>query len=251
MDSRSDGPETGNADPADELRGLRRLERPKMGPGISRRIEADSPDTSNADLLVGQRIATTPAVYRITDGFAIVSTVDFFPPIVTIPTSTAPSPRPIRCPTCMAMGGQVLFALNVGASARHAEALIRGVQGGADRWSRRAGSSRRPHGGGRRAQNMASPSPQGRPQSASSSGRAQARTPTLPVQALGTGRDRHGRQDDSLRARRARGRGAEHAAPQSAAADVAPGAVVRARQDISGFGLLGPRGRDGRGLGCG
>jgi hypothetical protein len=60
--------------------------------------------------------ATTRPVSR-DDEVPIVETVDFFPPIVDDPYSTAPSGRQFHVRR-LATGGQVLFALNVRASAQ-------------------------------------------------------------------------------------------------------------------------------------
>ncbi|HET7875290.1 MAG TPA: selenide, water dikinase SelD, partial [Methylomirabilota bacterium] len=67
----------------------------------------------HADLLVGLGKSDDAAVYRVTDDVAIVETVDFFPPIVDDPYTYGAIAAANSMSDVYAMGGQVLFALNV------------------------------------------------------------------------------------------------------------------------------------------
>jgi selenide,water dikinase len=65
------------------------------------------------DLLVGLTAADDAAVYRLNDGQAIISTVDFFPPIVDDPYDFGAIAAANALSDIYAMGGQVLFAVNL------------------------------------------------------------------------------------------------------------------------------------------
>lgn len=65
------------------------------------------------DLLVGLSAADDAAVYRLNDDQAIISTVDFFPPIVDDPYDFGAIAAANALSDIYAMGGQVLFAINL------------------------------------------------------------------------------------------------------------------------------------------
>lgn len=65
------------------------------------------------DLLVGLDRADDAAVYRLNDSQAIVSTTDFFPPIVDDPYDYGAIAAANAMSDIYAMGGQVLFAINL------------------------------------------------------------------------------------------------------------------------------------------
>ncbi len=71
--------------------------------------------TAPADLLVGLGMADDAAVYRISDEQAIINTLDFFTPVVDNPYDYGAVAAANAMSDVYAMGGQVLFALNVGA----------------------------------------------------------------------------------------------------------------------------------------
>jgi selenide,water dikinase len=73
----------------------------------------DSQD--HPDLLVGLGLADDAAVYRLSDGSALVATLDFFTPIVDDPYAYGAIAAANAMSDVYAMGGQVLFALNVAA----------------------------------------------------------------------------------------------------------------------------------------
>src|SRR3970040_2177503 len=84
-----------------------------MGPGDLQDVLSAFKQHEHADLLVGLGRSDDAAVYRITDEIAIVSTVDFFPPIVDDPYLYGAIAAVNSMSDVYAMGGQVLFALNV------------------------------------------------------------------------------------------------------------------------------------------
>src|SRR6266704_1212711 len=84
-----------------------------MGPGDLQDVLGGLTRHEHADLLVGLAHSDDAAVYRITDEIAIVSTVDFFPPIVDDPYLYGAIAAANSMSDVYAMGGQVLFALNV------------------------------------------------------------------------------------------------------------------------------------------
>ena len=69
----------------------------------------------NADLLVGLAPFDDAAVYRVTDDVAVVSTTDFFPPLVDDPADFGAIAAANACSDVFAMGGRVAMALNVAA----------------------------------------------------------------------------------------------------------------------------------------
>jgi selenide,water dikinase len=98
-------------------------------------VLADLRQQSHPDLLVGLGRSDDAAVYRITDEVAIIETVDFFPPIVDDPYLFGAIAAANAMSDVYAMGGDVLFALNVAGFPRefptHLVATI--FRGGADK----------------------------------------------------------------------------------------------------------------------
>ena len=70
---------------------------------------------SPAELLVGLDVADDAAVYLITHDIAIVETLDFFPPIVDDAYASGAIGAANAMSDIYAMGGEVLFALNIAA----------------------------------------------------------------------------------------------------------------------------------------
>jgi selenide,water dikinase len=68
-----------------------------------------------ADLLVGLAPFDDAAVFRVTDDVALVSTTDFFPPLVDDPSDFGAIAAANACSDVFAMGGRVVLALNVSA----------------------------------------------------------------------------------------------------------------------------------------
>src|SRR5205809_6408801 len=101
-----------------------------MAPGdLQEVLEALKPaGRAHPDLLVGLAAADDAAVYRITSDFAIVETVDFFPPVVDDPWTWGAISAPNSMSDVFAMGGEVLFALAVAGFPRErSKALIAAV----------------------------------------------------------------------------------------------------------------------------
>src|SRR5437588_942607 len=66
-------------------------------------------------LLVGLAPFDDAAVYRLSDDLALVSTTDFFPPLVDDPADFGAVAAANACSDVFAMGGRVLLALNIAA----------------------------------------------------------------------------------------------------------------------------------------
>jgi selenide, water dikinase len=106
-----------------------------MGPGDLQDVLAGLKHFAHPDLLVGLGQSDDAAVYRITDDLAIVQTVDFFPPIVDDPYTYGAIAATNSMSDVYAMGGEVLFALNVAGFPRELpKAVIAAIfRGGADK----------------------------------------------------------------------------------------------------------------------
>jgi selenide,water dikinase len=106
-----------------------------MGPGDLQDVLAAFKHHEHADLLVGLGRSDDAAVYRITDEVAVVSTVDFFPPIVDDPYLYGAIAAANSMSDVYAMGGVVLFALNVAGFPREMPKEVIGAifRGGADK----------------------------------------------------------------------------------------------------------------------
>jgi selenide,water dikinase len=73
------------------------------------------PDAAAAGLLVGLAPFDDAAVLRLADGLALVSTTDFFPPLVDDPSDFGAIAAANACSDVFAMGGRVVLALNIAA----------------------------------------------------------------------------------------------------------------------------------------
>lgn len=67
------------------------------------------------NIIVGLQTSDDAAVYKISDEMAIVQTVDFFPPVVDDPHTYGAIAAANSMSDIFAMGGEVLFALNIAA----------------------------------------------------------------------------------------------------------------------------------------
>jgi len=74
-----------------------------------------APDDPDRALLVGLAPFDDAAVYRLTDELALVSTTDFFPPLVDDPADFGAIAAANACSDVYAMGGRVVLAVNVAA----------------------------------------------------------------------------------------------------------------------------------------
>ena len=106
-----------------------------MGPGELHDVLTDLRRDGHPDLLVGLARRDDAAVYRISDEVAIVETVDFFPPVVDDPYTYGAIAAANAMSDVYAMGGQVLFALNVAGFPRDfpKEVISQIFSGGADK----------------------------------------------------------------------------------------------------------------------
>src|SRR2546423_4481591 len=73
------------------------------------------PSTAPAGLLVGLAPFDDAAVYKLSDDLALVSTTDFFPPLVDDPADFGAIAAANACSDVFAMGGRVVLALNISA----------------------------------------------------------------------------------------------------------------------------------------
>ena len=106
-----------------------------MGPGELHDLLTDLKGHDHPNLLVGLARQDDAAVYRITDEVAIVETVDFFPPIVDDPYTYGAIAAANSMSDVYAMGGEVLFALNVAGFPREfpGEVIAEIFRGGAEK----------------------------------------------------------------------------------------------------------------------
>src|SRR3954463_4824633 len=107
----------------------------KIAPGVLHPLLADLPRSSDPALLVGHESADDAAVYRVSDDVAIVTTVDFFTPIVDDPYDFGRIAATNALSDVYAMGGRPLTALNLVAYSLEElgpEILREILRGGAD-----------------------------------------------------------------------------------------------------------------------
>ena len=81
---------------------------------LVRSLAADGADNAGG-LLVGLAPFDDAAVYRLSDDLALVSTTDFFPPLVDDPADFGAIAAANACSDVFAMGGRVTLALNISA----------------------------------------------------------------------------------------------------------------------------------------
>ncbi|MDQ2726279.1 MAG: selenide, water dikinase SelD [Actinomycetota bacterium] len=104
----------------------------KWGAAPLAALVRDLAGTVDPSLLVGLAPFDDAAVYRLTDDVALVSTTDFFPPLVDDPGDFGAIAAANACSDVYAMGGRVILALNVAAfPERMPEAAIAAIFAGA------------------------------------------------------------------------------------------------------------------------
>jgi len=85
-----------------------------MGPeALAQVLRPLKSHTAPPELLVGLHAADDAAVYRMNDSQAVISTADFFPPVVDDPYAFGAIAAANAMSDVYAMGGQVLMALNL------------------------------------------------------------------------------------------------------------------------------------------
>jgi selenide,water dikinase len=87
----------------------------KWGAAPLSQLVRDLAADGGAELLVGLAPFDDAAVYRVSDDLAIVSTTDFFPPLVDDPADFGAIAAANACSDVFAMGGRVVTALNISA----------------------------------------------------------------------------------------------------------------------------------------
>ena len=91
----------------------------KWGASLLTSLVSDFPTTSDPALLVGLAPFDDAAVYQISPDLAMVSTTDFFPPLVDHPSDFGAIAAANACSDVFAMGGRVTVAVNIAAFPEH------------------------------------------------------------------------------------------------------------------------------------
>lgn len=91
----------------------------KWGASLLADMVAQLPVGFDTSLLVGLAPFDDAAVYKITDDVALVSTTDFFPPLVDDPYDFGAIAAANACSDVFAMGGRVVLAVNIAAFPEH------------------------------------------------------------------------------------------------------------------------------------
>jgi len=87
----------------------------KWGASLLTRLVHELPPSVDPSLLVGLAPYDDAAVLRLSDDLALVSTTDFFPPLVDDPDDFGAIAAANACSDVFAMGGRVVLAVNVAA----------------------------------------------------------------------------------------------------------------------------------------
>ncbi|HEX4983122.1 MAG TPA: selenide, water dikinase SelD, partial [Ilumatobacteraceae bacterium] len=105
----------------------------KWGAALLKDLVAEFPTSTDPSLLIGLAPFDDAAVYRVSDDVAIVSTTDFFPPLVDHPADFGAIAAANACSDVFAMGGRVVMAINVAAFPEHfpREAIVAIFEAGA------------------------------------------------------------------------------------------------------------------------
>src|SRR5687767_1073833 len=107
----------------------------KWGAAPLRALVAELAELGEAGggLLVGLAPSDDAAVLRLSDDVALVSTTDFFPPLVDDPADFGAIAAANACSDVFAMGGRVVVAINVAAFPEHfpREAIVAIFEAGA------------------------------------------------------------------------------------------------------------------------
>lgn len=87
----------------------------KWGASILAGLVGEVPAATDPALLVGLAPFDDAAIYRLSDDLALVSTTDFFPPLVDDPEDFGAIAAANACSDVFAMGGSVVTAINIAA----------------------------------------------------------------------------------------------------------------------------------------
>ena len=87
----------------------------KWGAALLQDLVADFPLSTDPSLLIGLAPFDDAAIYQLSDDVALVSTTDFFPPLVDDPADFGAIAAANACSDVFAMGGRVVMAINVAA----------------------------------------------------------------------------------------------------------------------------------------
>lgn len=91
----------------------------KWGAALLKDLVAEFPASTDPALMIGLAPFDDAAIYRVSDDVALVSTTDFFPPLVDDPSDFGAIAAANACSDVFAMGGQVVMAINVAAFPEH------------------------------------------------------------------------------------------------------------------------------------
>lgn len=105
----------------------------KWGAALLQDLVADFPVPTDPSLLIGLAPFDDAAIYKVSDDVALVSTTDFFPPLVDDPSDFGAIAAANACSDVFAMGGRVVMAINVAAFPEHfpREAIVAIFEAGA------------------------------------------------------------------------------------------------------------------------
>ena len=91
----------------------------KWGAALLTDLVRDMPTGLDPSLLVGLAPFDDAAIYEMAPGVALVSTTDFFPPLVDHPSDFGAIAAANACSDVFAMGGRVVIAVNIAAFPEH------------------------------------------------------------------------------------------------------------------------------------
>lgn len=91
----------------------------KWGASLLAELVHDLPPSVDPALLVGLAPFDDAAIYQVSPDVALVSTTDFFPPLVDDPTDFGAIAAANACSDVFAMGGRVAIAVNIAAFPEH------------------------------------------------------------------------------------------------------------------------------------
>lgn len=105
----------------------------KWGAALLKDLVAEFPASTDPALMIGLAPFDDAAIYKISDDVALVSTTDFFPPLVDDPSDFGAIAAANACSDVFAMGGRVVMAINVAAFPEHfpREAIVAIFEAGA------------------------------------------------------------------------------------------------------------------------